>query len=675
VTTPRRTALAALLLLFALAAQLALSTARQSQSWDEGDHIYAGYRSLTEGDFGLNPEHPPLVKLLAAAPLTFMRLTVPPLEGRDFKREAFLGGRAFVFGNDAEAVLAWARVGPALLTLALAALTFLAAREMFGGAAALLALALLAFDPNLIAHGAYVTTDVALCLFSLAAAYTFYRYVKAPSAARLALVGLATGLAMASKHAGALVPIILVLLAAVEVALPGGEGAPSRGRRALRLVGALAVVGVMALAIVWAFYGFRFASRPDGLALNPPFAQVMAGLPKPHQGRLLSALAHWRVFPESYLYGMADVLVMEDFYHSYALGRVYLHGVWFYFPLAYAVKSTLAFVLLPLVVAATAAARWLRGRRELLFMAVPPAVHFLVGATSRLNIGVRHILPVYAFVAILGGAALAVLLRRHRRWALAAGALVALHVVSSLRTFPAYIAYSNELAGGPAQTHRWLSDSNADWAQQLKSVKRYLDARGVRECWFAYFAEGTVDMAHYGIPCRPLPTIDGFWLNEVGQVPAEVDGPVLISAGALSGFEYGPPPLQPYASFKDVRPTALIDGGVFVFDGRFRMDAASAMGLAEKARLDLAAGRVAEAERDARQAVALAPQSVPANAALGDALVEAGRAAEARPFYEAALHAARTIAPEFQAGWVGGLEKKILSLPPVDPPRPRSSSG
>src|SRR5262249_43246013 len=159
--------------------------------------------------------------------------------------------------------------------------------------------------------------------------------------------------------------------------------------------------------------------------------------------------------------------------------------------------------------AAVAARRWLGGRREVLFLALPAAVHFLVAATSRLNIGLRHILPVYPFVAVLGGAALAALARRHRRWALAAAALLALPVVSSLRTFPAYIAYSNELAGGPAHTWRWLTDSNCDWAQQLKSVKRYLDARGVRECWFAYFAEGAVDMTHYGIPCRPLPTIDG----------------------------------------------------------------------------------------------------------------------------------------------------------------------
>lgn len=657
----RRVALAAVLLLLALALQLTLSTARQSLSWDEGDHIYAAYRSLTEGDFGLNPEHPPLVKLLAAVPLPFLHLQVPPLEGRDFKREAYLGGRAFVFGNDTERLLGWARVGPGLLTLALALLAFVAAREMFGDTAALLALALLAFDPNLIAHGAYVTTDVGLCLFSLAAAYAFYRYVKAPSLARLALVGAATGLAMAAKHAGALVAVILMLLAAVELAT-GPRGGASTPRRALRLLGALAAVGAMALVIVWAFYGFRFAARPAGLALDPPFAQVMAGLPKPHQGRILSAFARWRLFPESYLYGMADVLAMEDFYHSYALGRVYPHGVWFYFPLAYLVKSTLAFVLLPFVVAVTAARRWLHGRRALLFMAVPAAVHFLVAATSRLNIGLRHILPVYPYLAILGGAALAALVHRNRRWAWAVGALLALHVASSLRAFPAYVAYSNEIAGGPSRTYRWLTDSNADWAQQLKSVKRYLDARGVRECWFAYFADGAVDVAHYGIPCRPLPTIDGFWLHRVSQVPPEVEGPVLISAGVLSGFEYGPPPLQPYASFNEVKPTALIDGGVFVFDGRFRMDAASAMARAEKARLALEAGRVDEALEDARAAVSLAPRSVPANAALGDALVAAGRPAEARAPYQAALDAARTIAPEYQVGWLAGLEKKISGL-------------
>ncbi len=121
--------------------------------------------SWKTGDFGLNPEHPPLVKMLAALPLLSMDLKVPPLQGREFKHEAFLNGKDFVFGNDADKLLFRARMTASVLTVLLAVLVFLAAREMFGTVAGFVALTLLVFDPNLLAHGAYVTTDAGLSCF------------------------------------------------------------------------------------------------------------------------------------------------------------------------------------------------------------------------------------------------------------------------------------------------------------------------------------------------------------------------------------------------------------------------------------------------------------------------------------------------------------------------------
>jgi tetratricopeptide (TPR) repeat protein len=644
-------------LLLVLALQLALFVSRQSQTWDEGDHLYAGYRSLTDADFGLNPEHPPLAKMLAALPLLGMDLRVPPLQGRDFKREAFLGGRDFVFGNDADAVLFRARMSASLLTLLLALLAFLMAREMFGTVAGLTALAFLAFDPNLLAHGALVTTDAGLSCFLLASAYAFYRYVKAPSWTRLAVVGVAVGLALATKHTGLLVLPILAALAIAE--WWRGRGDATSASRAVRLAVAVALASVLGVLLLWASYGFRYAARPEGLVLNPSAAEILTGVPKPHQGKMLTTLAGWRVLPESYLCGLADVLVMEAYYRSYLFGRPYAHGVWFYFPAAYVVKSTLAFLILPLVIGLAVVTRRLRAAREVVFLAVPPLLYLLVAMSSRMNIGVRHILPVYAFVAILGAGALWALARGDRRWTYAIAGLLALHVGSSIRAFPAYIAYSNELFGGPARTHRHLSDSNSDWAQQLKSLRTYLDARGVRDCWFAYFGQGTADLGYYGIPCRELPTLDGFWLKEVPQVPAEIEGTVVISAGVLSGFEAGPGPLHPYGVFESSTPVAQIDGGLLVYEGRFAIPLASALARAEKAEAELAAGRPEVAAEDARQAVALAPSAVKPSVVLGDALVALGRPDEARPVYEAALRSARTIEPEFQEFWVGTLEQKL----------------
>jgi hypothetical protein len=492
--------------------------------------------------------------------------------------------------------------------------------------------------------------------------YAFYRYVKAPSRPRLLLVGLAAGLALASKHTGVLVFPILGLLALTELRRAEGD-ASTAGARLRRMAGALALVAALAVAILWAFYAFRYSARPAGLHMNPPFAEFVQRVPKPHQIQVLNALAAARVLPESYLYGLADVLFMDSIYTSYVLGRAYPHGVWFYFPVAFAVKSTLAFLLLPIAAAGAVALGRLSARREVLYLAIPPVFYLAVAMSARMNIGVRHILPLYVFLAVLGAGALTAFAVRDRRWRWVLAALVAVHVASSLRAFPnLYIPYANELWGGPSQTYRYLTDSNADWGQQLHAVKRHLDARGVTECWFAYFAQGTADVAHYGVPCKPLPTSAGFWLKEPFDPPEEIEGTVLISAGILSGFEYGAGALDPYAQFRSVTPAAQIDGGVFVFEGRFRIPLAAALARAERADALLAAGHVEQALALSESAVALAPESVRPNVVAGDVLAAAGRKDGARLCYETALRSAKTIEPEYQGWWAGILEQKLAGL-------------
>ena len=158
-------------LLILLGVQLILSVRRESQTWDEGNHIYAGYRSWTHKDFGLNPEHPPLLKLIATIPLLPLSLNTPALQDRYFKEEAFVGGKDFLYQNNADQILIRTRLAAASLTLLLALLVFLATREMFGTGAAFIALGLLVLEPNLLAHGALVTTDAALsCLVTTAVA-------------------------------------------------------------------------------------------------------------------------------------------------------------------------------------------------------------------------------------------------------------------------------------------------------------------------------------------------------------------------------------------------------------------------------------------------------------------------------------------------------------------------
>lgn len=657
-----------LLLLLIIGVQLALSVRQESQTWDEGDHIFAGYMTWTRADFGLNPEHPPLLKLLATAPLLPTPLKVPELQERYFKEEAFLDGKEFLYRNDADAILFRTRMAAATLTLLTALLVFAATREMFGKGAAFVALAVLAFEPNLLAHGALVTTDAGISCLMFATVYAFYRYAKAPSLWRLLFVGVSAGLALAVKHSGIFVFPMLFLLAACEVVrgrVAAGEksdadakAAKGAGRRALRFAASLVAVAVVALAVLWAFYGFRYQARPGGLQLNPPLAQYVGGL-KPHEAWVINTMASWRVLPESYLYGMADVRLTADFYTSFVLGKTYAHGVWFYFPVVFVIKSTLAFLALLLLAAAAVATRRLDCWREVLFLTVPPAFYFLVAINAATNIGVRHILPLYVFLSALAGGAAWAFMRRGRKWAYAVAALLLFHAASSALAFPHYIAYSNELWGGPSNTHKYLSDSNADWGEQLKATKKYLDARGVKDCWFVYFAEGVAEPAYYGIPCKPLPTINTLWLNQRIEVPASIDGPVLVSASNLSGFEFGPGPLNPYEQFKQLRPTAVVGGGVFVFDGRFDVTLASALSRVQQSNNLLAAGQVEQALSEAQAAVTLAPEAVQTRLMLGDVLAASGRPGEARAEYEKALSLAKTIEPEFQVRSLPDIERKL----------------
>jgi hypothetical protein len=651
-------------LLVVLFIQLAFSANRNSITWDEDDHIYAGYMSWKHRDFGLNPEHPPLVKLVAALPLLDMPLKMPVLQDRFFKHEAFLGGKDFFFKNDANAMLFRARMAVTFFTLLLALLVFLAAQEMFGTGAAFIALGLLVFDPNLLAHGAVVGTDVGLSCFTFASVYAFYRYVKRPSAWRLMVVGIATGLALVCKHTGILVFPMLFLLAVWEVwrRVPTTQSSPpiiSASKRARRLALALLAITAIALTVLWTAYGFRYQARAEGRQMNPPLSVFLQGLSRPREANLLQTVAHFHLLPESYIYGLADVRIMSDFYASFLLGKVYPHGVWFYFPVAFIIKSSLSFLLLLSLTIWAIASRRFTAWREIYFLTIPPLFYLLIAMSSGMNIGVRHILPMYLFFYVLIGGAAAKLIRDNRRWIFVILALLIFQAISTWRSYPAYLAYANELWGGPPRVHELLSDSNSDWGQQLKDVKHYLDRQNIKDCWFIYFGEGVIDASYYGIPCKPLPTADSLWVNEPANAPPAIDGTVLVSAGDLSGFEFGPAPLNPYEQFKFLSPVAVIDYGVFVYQGHFEIPLAASIGHSQKAQWLLDANRLPEALGEAQQAVALAPDAVRPNVVLGDIFTAMHRPNEARVSYQKALTLAQTVEPAFQIGAVDDLKKKL----------------
>ena len=221
---PRKNANRLPLRLFALAValiaiffmQCMLTAKRDSLNWDESQHLYSGWLSWKHADFGFNPEVPPLIKMWCAIPLLHRQIQQPAYINTHFKLEGFALGQKFMAINGIDRTLIPARFMASLLSVMLAILLFIAAREMFGAAPALFALALFTFDPNFLAHDAYVTTDIGAALTTLLAIYAFYRFTKRPTASRMLLLAIAVGLGLIAKFTGVLIVPILVLIAAAE---------------------------------------------------------------------------------------------------------------------------------------------------------------------------------------------------------------------------------------------------------------------------------------------------------------------------------------------------------------------------------------------------------------------------------------------------------------------------
>jgi 4-amino-4-deoxy-L-arabinose transferase-like glycosyltransferase len=653
---------AVVFLLLILEFQLLYSVKRESLSFDEGDHIFSGYMSLKHQDFGLNPEHPPLVKMIAALPLLGMHLHEPQLQNRYFKDEAYLSGRDFIFQNDYEKVIFRARRNASFFALLAALLAFLLAREMFGTGAGFLALVLIVFEPNLLAHGALVTTDTGAAAALLASIYAFYRYVKHPSWSRAVVLGLAAGIFFVVKHSAVLLPPMLVLLTITELLRRRRVEDETRFHEAARLASVLVIAGIIAAGVMWTCYGFRYAARPAGWAMNPPLENTFANL-RPAEAKAITLMARWKILPESWLYGLADVRSVANTWPSYMFGKIYAHGVWFYFPVAFVIKATVTtLIFLPLIVYAIASGK-LRGWREILFLSLPPALYFAISMTSSLNIGVRHILLVFIFVLMLAGGAGWSLIRSDRRWMWPIALLILFHVVSSLRAFPtSYIPYANELWGGPANIHKYLTDSTTDWGQQLKAVKRYVDERGIKECWFAYTAEPLISFHAYGIPCKTLPTMDTIWSGLKTETPAVIDGPVFFSHISLTFYESGSSVLSPYREFLKLKPTAVIEDGVFVYDGRFYVPYAAALDRAVISENLLKQQQPDQALSQAEAAIAFAPDSLQALMALGDAQKALQKNAEARISFEKALEQVHRMEPTAQEVWIPKVQQKLAGL-------------
>ncbi|MDD5544897.1 MAG: glycosyltransferase family 39 protein, partial [Acidobacteriia bacterium] len=457
---------------------------RQSCSSDEVVHLPAGYTYLVKRDFRLNPEHPPLLKDLCALPLLFLRprprvdFSDPNWQQPSVVSQSVFGFR-FLYGDPprADQYLFWGRLPIVLLTACLGFFIFRWAQQLYGNAAGLLALGLYAFSPNVIAHSHFVTTDMGVTAFLTISFYYLWRFLRDTRTRDLCFAGLCMGAAMASKYSAVfLFPVgifFLWIYSRPSLPLPQErkkDSSKSKGRRSRDRRG-------------------RPASFDWNAAIPRGFWRELFHFDRPKLKRVLifSGLAFvviqlsfvGSLNPMLYLRGALQVNANHNpFYESFLHGDFKRGGWWNYFLVAFLVKATSPFLLLIF-------ARFIFLFKNLkkewwssMFLVVPSIVMFVAVSALADPLGVRYVLPIFPSMMVFSSGILRAVQKRALQGCV--WGMLGWHIVSSLLAFPYSLSYFNEFVGGPSKGIYWLDDSNIDWGQELKGVKRYMDLNGIR---------------------------------------------------------------------------------------------------------------------------------------------------------------------------------------------------
>jgi 4-amino-4-deoxy-L-arabinose transferase-like glycosyltransferase len=537
----------------------ALAFRDKSATFDEPIHLASGYAALKFGDYRYDPTHPPLARMWAAMPLLFMDVApvntarISSLSDFEWVNTATDASRQFLFTrNDADRLLQPARVMMAIAGAAIGIGLFFWALEIFGLRVAALLLGAFALVPELLAHSSLVTTDLALTGCVFAAAYSAWRWRRAASWRNVLALSLATGGALVAKYSGVLVvPLVVTAIALV------GWRHPARRRECLAT---LAVVAIVSYVTIWAVFGFRYApsEAPDWL-----FHLDQTAIVQGHFGGVVPLLV-WidshHLLPNAYAQGLVFSQAAVAELPAFLAGQYSPNGFWYYFPFAFAIKTPIA--LLVLFVAGVAALAWRRRRPAFALFAGAPVAWFLgLAMLSHINIGVRHILPIYPFVLLLAGAGIEVMLES-RRTALrvALGVLAAFWVVQVARVYPNWLSFFNPFVGGPRYGARFLADSNIDWGQDLKPLKSWMDENGVTKVNLAYF--GSADPAYYGIDYVQLPVSV---LDEAKYERPQLPGYVAVSATTRTGVYLPRRWRLFYRALRRQTPVARINNSINVY--------------------------------------------------------------------------------------------------------------
>jgi hypothetical protein len=553
------------ILLAVLIALCLLSMRFNSPTSDEQNHISRGYHYLVTGNLDLNVA-PPFVNALSAIPLLFQPgITIPSYDVTHTKTYINQFAEEFVWVyNDAERIINGGRLAIIALSAVLGYFVFRWARELWGLGGGLLALFLYVLDPNILAHSQLVTTDLGVACLFFVSTYFLWRFLQQRKIADLAIAGIVLGLAQATKASALLLLPTFALALLIEAILmrehpllrhwpvPARFARTPRRRAAFFFLAALLIVGCCAFVAFWASYRFETGSLSVPGASHATVDSVVA---HPGLRQLAYRVIEWvRVPFPTYFRGLGWLKrYAQRGAPAFLMGQQSEKGWWYYFLVAFAIKTPIPVLIL----FGTALLLGVFGKRDtskreyLLYL--PIALFFLATFLSFLNIGYRHILPVLPFVFVSAGRVLAG--RTKRGLGLAIAALCIWHAAGSFSMYPHYLAYFNELGGGPDNGYHYLVDSNLDWGQDLKNLKVYMDEHGLQEVYLAYFGSAHTD--YYGIKALPLPSEKP---ADLGERPAAV---YAISATYLQGGYLGDP--GAFSWLRSYEPFVKIGYSIFLY--------------------------------------------------------------------------------------------------------------
>ncbi len=470
-------------------------TRLDSPTMDEPFHTLAAAEYAISGTYYANLEHPPLVKLFSGFLLRAAGARAPKMEV-PFSMASTEQPRPFTFHSPLapEALFAVARAPVAALFFVLVVAAGFAVRAWAGDLAGILTAALLAFEPNLVAHAGIVHTDLAAALGFFGTLVLGVRALESHSLGLWAAAGAALGASLAAKFSCVLLVPMLAILALVGLLRDRREAARAGRAPSLLALQGLLLAGAISALILYSSYAvaMRHMSGPEAAKAVRIF---LVSRQAPF-GTIDRILAISRVSKEAghYAAGLAGIAVQNRTGGgvNYLHGKLSVDGFWDYFFIAFAVKSSLAFLALLCVAGVAAVAKRLRPDLVLLALLLPPAYLFLTGMATSYNIGIRHMLPVYP---LLLAAAVIVLFRtlpvRGAGAVLAAAA--ALQLGETLSVHPHELSFFNAVVGGPSNGAAWLNDSNLDWGQDLARLALRLRARGDEaKTTIAYFGGGDV---------------------------------------------------------------------------------------------------------------------------------------------------------------------------------------